>query len=335
MSYPLAAVRRARRRRIVLSLVPLGIAVAIVALAVRYRTEERQTSDYLAVAKELSDVELGLSMTLTELLRSIGQLERPDILTTLQTVAESAEGVTAALEDAVMPRPAARLSGLFTVAVESWQGALGALDEAFITVLDSEDGDESGDMMLARAFEDLRVGDAAYRRFLTSMDDLDPELATRALPAVAFATGDNEPLYDAAAVADQLRRIRKLDENHDVAVTANTQPEPVADSNGVVVLPVADSYDVLVVVTNQGNVAEELIEVSMRLSAPTEDGVEPIELSEVVPFLDPGEATTVAFDGLSLDAGRLYNLRIGAAVADDSDEANSTFELAFLTNEAG
>ncbi len=334
MTYPLAVDRRARRRRNLLLLVILAIVVALVVLAVRYRTEERQTSDFLALAEELADGEMEMSASLTGLLTDIGDLERPDIIARLETLAERSNAVRDRLEDeAVVPRPAAKVSGLFSVAVDSWTVAVGGLAQAFTAVLDSDNGDETGDRMLARAFEDLRVGDAAYRSFLEEVDAIDPELVTRDFPTVAFASGDAEPLFDATVIAARLRAIRKLAETHDVAVTANTEPEAVTDGNGVHVLPVAESYTVLAVVTNEGNVGEESIEVSLRLLAPTA-GTPPIEATELIPFLDAGEATTVPFEALSLAPGLLYELRIVASISDDADAQDNTFELPFFTNEA-
>ncbi len=275
-----------------------------------------------------------MSATLMALLTDIGDLDRPDILVRLETLADRSDGLRFRLADeAVVPRPAAEASGLFVVAVGSWDAAIGELAPAFTAVLDSADGDEAGDRMLARAFEDLRVGDAAYRSFLEAVDRIDVDVGSRDFPTIAFASGEAEPLFDAEVIASRLRAIRKLVETHDVAVTANTEPEPVNDGSGVLVLPVAESYTVLAVVTNEGNVGEESIEVSLRLLAPAGE-VEPIEATQLIPFLDAGEATSVPFEALSLAPGLFYELRIVASIADDSDAQDNTFELPFFTNES-
>ncbi|MFQ5554719.1 MAG: hypothetical protein ACE5GC_05035 [Acidimicrobiia bacterium] len=334
MTFPLAVDRRAKRRRKVLLLTLAAVVVALVVLAVRHRTEERQTTDLLALAEGIADQEMAMATDLASLLAAIGELERPDIMVRLNTLTEESDTVRRRLEaEAIVPRPAAEVGGLFSIAVDSWGDALGGLSPAFVAVLDGEVGDETGELMLAAAFQDLRVGDAAYERFLTAVGELDPDLVTRDFPAFGFSTGDSAPLIDAAVIANRLRLIRKLIERHDVAVVANTDPEPVMDSNGVFVLPVAEAYAVLAVVTNEGNVGEESIEVSLLIRSQTGE-VESIEVTQLIPFLEPGEARTIPFEAIPLAPGLLYELQLSVSIAEDADIVDNTFALPFFTNEA-
>lgn len=332
MAFSLAVDRRTRRRRRLVLIVVVGIVVTVVVLAVRHRTEEREASDYLAVAEELASDELEMSATLTALLTSIGNLERPDILARLETLGESADLARKGLEDVTVPRPVAKASGLFAVAVESWGTAVASLRDAFVSVLDAAEGDETGARMLARAFVDLRVGDAAYRQFLGAVAELDLDIAPRDFPDVGYASGNNEPLFDAAVIARRLSVIRKLIEKHDVAVIGKFEPELVTDPNDLFVLPVAESYTVVAVITNEGNVGEEAIELSLRLLTSVGEGSS-IERTELIPFLESGEATSVLFEELPFEQGLLYELRLVVSIVDDADPEDNTFELPFFTNE--
>ena len=333
MSYPLAVDRRARRRRNALLLLILVAVITVIALAVRYRTERRETSDYLAVARVVVDDELDIATSLADLIRSIGDLERQDVLLRLDTLAADARAASEELEAAVVPRPAARASGLLTVAAENWSAGVSEMAPAFVAILDGPDDDPAGDQMLELAFRELRVADVAYAQFLAAVDEIDEEVTRVEFPALAYAGGDYEPLFDSAVIASRLRLTRKFDERHDVAVTANTEPEPITDPTGVQVLPVAESYTIVAVITNEGNVGEEAIEVSLQLEG-TGSGAEPIELSALVPFLEPGESTTVAFEAVPLLPGLFYELDLTVSIPDDADLEDNVFELPFFTNEA-
>ncbi len=333
MSYRPAVDRRARRRRNLVLLFILAVVVGVIALAVSYRTERRETADFLAVAQELADDELDIATSLADLLASIGDLERPDILLRLESLAGEAAVALETLDRALVPRPASRAGGLFAVAVDSWSAGVGGLAPAFIAILDRSDDDETGDQMLAAAFRSLQLADAAYDQFLVAVDEIDRDVPRGEFPVVSFASGDAAPLFDADTIASRLRLTRKFDERHDVAVTANTEPEPITDPTGVKVLPLAESYTIVGVVTNEGNVGEEAIMVSLRLTS-TEPGAEPIELTELVPFLDPGEATAVPFPAVVLQPGTFYRLRLAVSIAEDDDVEDNVFELPFFTNEA-
>ena len=234
---------------------------------------------------------------------------------------------------AVVPRPAAKASGLFLVAIENWANGVGAMGPAFVAVLDGADDDPTGDQLLVDAFEMLRVADAAYVQFLEAVAEIDDAITRGDFPDIVFAGGENEPLFDAEMISSRLRLTRKLEENHDVAVIVTTVPELITDLNGVHVLPVAESYTIIAVVTNEGNVGEEFIEVALALAG-SDQSLEPIELVELVPFLEPGEAIAVEFSGLVLPPGLFYDLRLAVSIAEDGELEDNVFELQFSTNES-
>ena len=304
MTYPSAVDCRARRRRNLTFLLLIGIAIAVVVLAVRYRTERRETVDYLSLAQEITDQQLDMSTSLTDLMISIGDLERPDILLRLETLAADGDAAIADLEQAVVPRPAAKASGLFLVAIENWANGVGAMGPAFVAILDGADDDPTGDQLLVDAFQMLRVADAAYVQFLEAVAEIDDAVTRGEFPDIVFAGGENEPLFDAEMISSRLRLTRKLEESHDVAVIVTTEPELITDLNGVNVLPVAEDYTIVAVVTNEGNVGEEFIEVSLALAG-SDQSLEPIELVELVPFLEPGQAIAVEFRQSGSSPGRV------------------------------
>jgi hypothetical protein len=334
MAYPPhAPVARSRRRRRIALFITVAVVIAVIALAVRYRTDERVSLDYLAMAQEVAVDEESIAASLGDLFLEIGDLERPDILERIDALSTESVTLLARVESTEIAAPVTEAHGFLLVAVESWNEGLVAMDEAIIQILDEEGEGRTGDSMLAEVFDDLGVGDRAYAGFQRAVADIDPDLVTREYPFVAYVGGENVALFDAVAVADRLRLIRKLEEAHDVSVTATTDPAPLGSQNDVPVVPESDSFVVSAVVTNEGNLPEELIQVRMTLTAGGE--VRPsIERNELIPVLGPGEATTRTFEQIDLEPGTLYELRVTATIAEDSAIANNEWKLVFIRNSA-
>jgi hypothetical protein len=331
MAYPpLSSSRRPRRRATIAILIIVGLVIGIIALAVRYRTERRDSVDYFALAKEIADDQVLIASGLADLFTTLGDLERPDILDRVSGLGAESEAMRKLLDSATVTAAVGRANGYLTVATASWDEALNALDEAIIEILDGEGDGRRGEVMLGSAFDDLRVGDRAYQLFRESLDDLEPDLVTRDYPDFGYVSGDREILYDAAVIANHLRTTLRFEENRDISVRATTEPEPLGSENGVHVVPDSDSFSVQVVVTNEGNVTAELITVALRLSS---IGAGSEERSEIVAVLEPGEATTVLFADFVLVPGVVYELQLDAMIPDDDVPDNNVWELTFIRNE--
>ena len=81
-----------------------------------------------------------------------------------------------------------------------------------------------------------------------------------------------------------------------------------------------------------GDVDEASILITLQLT-PRDAAQEPITLQNIVPFLEPDEATTVSFDLTNeVIPGSLYELQAMASIAEDADLDNNEWELVFLRN---
>lgn len=308
------------------------LAVALIALAVRYRTEERRALDYMSVATDIAQSQAESADSLTQMLIDLGALERQDIISRIESLGEQVSSDAKLLEDQLVPASVAEANGYLAVALGAWRDSLTSLDETVLLILDTEEDESEGNAALKSVFDTLRVGDRAYLGFLEARARIEGEAAAGTIAAVAYVPQDKENLFDGEIIARRLRATLRFGERHDISVTARTVPDPLGTRNDRPVVPTSDTFAVLAVVTNQGNLPEDGIAVTLVLSAgPSPD--DRVTREQLVLSLAAGEATTVEFSDLTLIPGALYDLRITASIAEDADPLNNVFQLAFYRNQ--
>ncbi len=285
----------------------------------------------MAVATEIAQSQAESADSLTQMLLDLGSLERQDIISRIDSLGEQASRDLQLLDDQVVPALVAEANGYLSVALGAWHESLTSFDAAVLLILDTEESEVEGDAALTTVFELLRVGDRAFRGFLEARSRIEGDVATGAIADVAYVPDNRENLFDGASIANRFRVTVKLGERHDVSVTARTVPDPLGTRNDRPVVPTSETFGVLAVVTNQGNLTEEGIEVTMTLGSGSNADTR-ITRQQLVLSLAPGEATTVDFSDLTLVPGALYDLRITASIAEDADPLNNVFELAFYRN---
>jgi hypothetical protein len=322
--------RRTRRRRQLAIFLTLAVIAAVIALAAQYRTERRETVDYLDLVDEVAQEHLVISQSLRELFDTLGNLDRPDIVERIGLLGEQAAESVAQLETAVVTRPAAEVHGLLSVAVRSWSTGVSNLDEAVVEVMEQPDEALVHPELFNGTVTDLRVGDEAYAAFLDAVQRMEDEFEPPEYPEVAYV-GGAEPA-DIEAIASRLRLRSSFTERHDVAVTANTRPEPTGDRNGVAIMPFAETFDVTAIVTNGGNVLQEEIEVMLLLTTDGSSEVPPFEERRFIPSLGPDQSMSIEFGDLAMRPATLYTLRISASIANDADHENNVWEVTFASN---
>ena len=332
MAYPsLALSRRKRRRRWLFIALLLVILAAITALAVRYRTERRGVADYFAVADEVAVTHGAVAADLADAMAVVTTSERYDLLQRLTNLENETAQSLEQLSEVDVPAPVAEAHGYLMAATRLWTRAVGGVDDAVVMVLD-QPNDPAGQEMLLVAFDELRVGDEAYAQFLDSLTDLDPDLVTRAFEPVGYAAAAGGSGYDPQLLTLQLMAAYNLGEHHDISIKATTDPEPVGERNAVPVVPFSEGFVVQAVVANEGNAIEEQIEVTLELIA-SDGGGDSVVLTDTVESLAPGEASTLAFDSLSLRPGGLYELIVSTSVPEDIEIANDAWQMVFYRNE--
>jgi len=322
--------KRSRRRRNGIIFIVLAVIIGLLALAVRYRTERRESIDYLNAAEDLAVQNQDMSARLAAVFQGLGTEERPAMVQRLKTLAERTAEARKTLNALPVTRPVAEASGLMTVAINAWDDAMQMMDDAIIQVLDANPGDTSGDEQLAAAFEQLRLGDLAYAGFLDAVARLDPDLVPMDFPTVAYVDDVNDALYDAPAIAGRLRQIRTLSEDRDVSIIAATIPAPVSEqAGGIWVVPESDSFALEVTVSNTGNVVAEKITVTVSLqrAASSED---PAVFSQLIAALDPQESGSRLFEDLVVEPGVVYKLTAVASFEEGINDATKDNEWSLV-----
>jgi len=331
--YDFGSPRRSRRRRNIIIFIVLLVVVGVLVLAVRYRTERREAIDYLTVADEVGREHSDIAEQLGTLLQGLGGEDRPAMEQRLETLAAQARTLAHKLDDQVVPRPVAEVSGLMAVAADSWADGIETLKDAILAILDADENDVSADTALRDAFDLMRVGDAAYARAVAGLVDVDPVMVPTTFPDVSYTAGSFGPLYNASVVADRLRQQGTLAELVDVKLKAITTPEPVSDNgSGVWTIPASDSLSLTVTVSNTGNVAAENITVLVTLQrVGSAEVIDPS--SQLIPSIAPGDSDIRVFENLNADPGAVYSITATASVADVNDLTDdNTFNLVFERN---
>jgi hypothetical protein len=332
MAYPsYAPIRRQRRRRWLLAILIALIIVAIVALAVSRRTEARGVADYLAVAEQVAAEQAEAADALETMLLTITDIQRPEVMRSLEELRISSETSAETLAAAQVPAAAGEANGYLVAAVGSWNRALNLLDDAIILVLD-EPAEAGGTDQLELSFDFLRIGDVAYGQFLDAVEGLDDAIPVGDIEVVAFTGSERAVAYDAQLVTLKLTSVYKLGELHDVSVTAITEPEPLGERDNVPVVPQSEQFIVQAVVANQGNEPEQHVSVDLEL-IPTDSSEGRVAVKQTVANLAPGQAKTLVFDTLELEPGGLYELVVTTGVDKDDDPENDSWRMVFYRNE--
>jgi hypothetical protein len=326
--------RRSRRRRNVALLIVLAVVIGVLALAVRYRTERRETIDYLTAAADVAVRHQDMAERVGSLLHDPGAEDRPALRQRLETLSTEAKSAVTELADLTPTRPIAEAAGYITIAAQEWEEAIVALDEAIVAVLDAEDGDTTGESSLQHAFDLFRVGDVAYAGFLDSIGRVDPELVQEEFPDVSYTGGDYALLYTGSLLADRLRQNGTLSEDRSIKLVASTVPEPVNKGTGDVwTIPASETFGLEATVSNTGNVVVEKVTVLVTLQqANSADTIPP--LSVLIPSIAEGESKKVSFEDLPVVPGEVYTITVEATPEDgvDATPDDNVFSLMFVRN---
>ena len=324
MSYPSLRQRRQRRRRtlIIVAIVVVGIGAAYG--VTRVQSDQVRQRTYLDGAADIISGEQSAATRFGSLIVGLEELRRTTMVSTLEMLEEETSDLVDDLAGLAEPEGATLKAHLFLqIAVTRWRSGMSSMRQGMVRLSESS-LDQNGIALVTQGFTDLRVGDSAYAGFLGELVDVDLTLQGGSFPRVAFIPDDDRELFDPTEVARRLFLTPSLGVTTNVAVADIAfDPSPLGEQDGLPVIPLGQGLDVVVAITNEGNV--EVEGTLVRLVLVSSDG-DRYEDDRLVGTLVSGEVTSLQFADLPVAAGTIYELTARIeGVDDDPLDDTSTF----------
>jgi hypothetical protein len=330
VSYSPTGRRRKRRRTLIVSAVVLGL-IALAFGITQAEGEREVTRSYLDVVFDVVSDEAAMAAGFFEMISEIEEYQRARMIQSLDDLEEVGGS---SLDRLVAAEPPASLVGghqWLMLAVSSWRAGLSET-RAGLLALSSNPVDEEGLAAVWRGVFDLRVGDRAYRGFVSAMAGVDTAQHGGSLPSIAFIPAGQEALFDPTSLARRLLLAPGLGPVDDLAVAdLRLDPSAVGTRGGLPVLPVASIQRIEATIANRGNIDRIEIPVTLRLISDT--GLlheEVLMISE----LKAGDLTALAFSPLPVSPGTTYELTISVPEG-DTEPDNDSRSVTFVVNPDG
>ncbi len=324
-------IRRQRRRRTaVLVLVAIAAILGIVFAVTFAQSESEVRREYLDVAIGVADGERSAAERFADMVIRLDELSRPAVVNLMEEVEAEVVDLSRTLESASAPQGRLeRAHTAFAIATQKWKDGIIASRRGIETLSESP-LDPDGLASLEQGLIALRVGDAAYGDFLALVLDEDVSDAGREFPPVAYIPSESELLFEATDIARRIFLTPGLGVLRDLAVSdIKLEPRPIGDREGVPVVPLSESLDVEVTVSNRGTVAEAAVLV--RIDLVSADG-EQATFDRTIAEIEPGSLSSLRFEDLPALPGTLYEL-VATVTGDDDDPSNNSELLVFIRND--
>jgi len=256
------------------------------------------------------------------LIERIDTADRSELASIITQSRESIGAVTVALEQS--EEQDSSLVVLLGTSLTLWEEGLERFENAFLSAVD-DPFNYVVEEQLTTALVSIRSGDRIYQAFLERIGT-DPGIQSFSEFRTVVFLPVVYPVVDTAQFLATFARLSRptLEFTADLGIEQVTShPEWVSDMEGRPVIIPTESFDLLVVVANRGNV-EVVEETSIQLTIwPPGQAVLSRELA--VPPLAPGEKTTVTFFELGVTPDTTYQVevRLGLAQEEQNIEDNS------------
>lgn len=265
--------------------------------------------------------------TFVRLIEQIDTADRSELASIITQSRESIGAVALALDQST--EPDSSLVILLGTSLDLWEEGLERFENAFLSAVD-DPFNYVVEEQLTAALVSIRSGDRIYQVFLEKTGS-DPAVHTFTDFRTVVFLPLVYPVVDTAQFLATFARLSRptLEFTADLGIEQVTSyPEWVSDLEGRPVITPTDSFDLLVVVANRGNV-EVVEETSIQLTIwPPGQAVQSRELA--VPPLAPGEKTTVTFFELAVTPGNTYQVEVHLGVATEEqylDDNSYVFTL--------
>lgn len=293
----------------------LALAV-LLALAWGFNSLLNTTRAETTLAEELRSHTITLDRAARSFVRLIEQIDtqdRSDLASVIIQSKDSLEAVGTALDQ--QTDSSSGLIALLNTSIDLWDEGLSGFEEAFLLAVDDPFNYIVEEQLIA-ALVDIRSGDRLYQAFLEESTE-DPAIQSFSDFRTVVFLPSQYPVVDTADFLTTYARLSRpsLEFTTDLAIEQITSfPEWISDLEGRPVITPTDSFDLLVVVANRGNV-EVSGDTALELSIwPPGEAVQTRVLD--VPSLQPGEKTTVTFYELAVTPDSSYQVEVRLSYID-------------------
>lgn len=330
MSYSPTGRRLRRRRTLIVSATVLAL-VATAFGVTQAASERALTRTYLDVVFDVVAEEAAMAEGFSEMIATIETFSRARMVQTMDDLESLGAAGFDQLLEAEAPDALIAADLYLRIAISSWRAGLSEVKSGLV-LLSANPVDEEGLAGLQRGFIDLRVGDRAYRNFLSELADVDMGVHQGPLPSLVFIPTGEEDAYDPIEIARRMLLAPDLGVVVDLSVAdLRLDPPPLGVQGGLPVVPAVETLNAEATVANRGNIDQIAITVTLRLRSGTGALHEQARVIEV---LEAGRSTTVSFAPLPVEPGVNYEITISLPGGDAQSE-NDTVSMIFVVNVAG
>ncbi len=320
--------RRFRRRRWLLIMLTLIAVVISIAYLVTRQTEQRGAVGFFAAADQATTLHARAASELESALGSIGVTPRQDFIGRFERITAMAQEANQLLDVEVSPTVAAPY-GLLSTASQSWSEGVAEVERIMIDLVNGGSANTATSELTA-AFDELRAGDAAYARFLASLETPIESVDTSQFSPIAYINPEpaNPELYSAITVVLNVSTSYELAPHLNVMVTGQLEPEPVSHRGGIPLLPFSETVDLTAIVTNTGN--EVATSVAVTLELVNADDGDSVTTTRTIAEIAGGASSSVVFPALEIVPDRLYQAKLTVKIVADNRPDDDSWDMKFI-----
>ncbi|MCI0677902.1 MAG: hypothetical protein L0Z63_02520 [Actinobacteria bacterium] len=322
---------RSRRFRRFLWPILLIVAVTLGLVVSGAGTQTRNRIAYLSrVGDQTTELAKGAE-ALRQLTGELHLISRVDFETVVGGVREDlAVSAELAAED-VPDLGLVPIRALFRQSVSAWTRGLEGYAESVLGAADRPNDPTPIDQMAASLAE-LRAGDAIYAELLVEMAREDVPDGLAPFPEVVMTPEEGGLVGLALDYMEAARsELNSLGLRPGLGVSqVVADPEWQVDAAGQVVLSPTESVVFSVVMTNTGNIATMVQDLTLTMVG----GPESVEVVREVAPLQPGRQVTIVFDALVVEPGGIYQVAAEIeTVAEDANIEDNQVTVQFVVGE--
>jgi len=322
------------RRRIVGRILWPVVITAVTVIAFAVSSAGSDTKQDLEYLNEIHGQAVQLSIggeSLSDVMSRLTRIDRTELVTVVDGIREDLAAGILFVEVAPPSDELVAVHSLYSQALVAWDRGVGGVASGLLTAADDPTNTAVIDIV-ANGLAELRAGDELYVVMVGELERSEVPDPVAPMPDVVMMPTQGELFSLSQAYVDAARSSRNTLALKPGLAISRLIPEPdwTVNPDEQVVVPNTDSIIFSVVITNSGNV----VGLEETLNLTVTGGPEPFIREAVVESLKPGEQTTVAFDPVPVEGGRVYDVTATLIISgSDIDFDDNEVFVVFRVNE--